>query len=341
VVRGDDAGPKRGSVWRNLAQRRSPISLRRAAEGESVRTIVIALVANIVIAAAKLIAGIVSGSTALLAEAAHSAADSVNEVFLTVGLRHDRQPADATHPFGHGRARFLWAFMAAIASFLIGGCLSIALAIAHFREPHAMSGGLAAWIVLAVAFAADGTSWLQSLRQARRQARDYGLTLWRYLVRSSDPVVRAIVVEDSAALAGLALAASGLLLSRVLHSSAPDSLASLLIGLLLAGTAFGLARPLADFLVGRSLPPPLLERLAAIFREDAAIDEVLSLRAVYIGPEEVVVAAKVRPSATLKIEQLTRAMDELDRRIRLALPLVADVFIDITAHRGEDGTPAS
>ena len=339
-MRGDDAAPKRRSVWRNLAQRRSPVSLRRAAEGESVRTIVVALAANIVIAIAKLIAGLVSRSTALQAEAAHSAADSVNEVFLAIGLRRDRQPADETHPFGHGRARFLWAFMAAIASFLIGGCLSIALAIAHFREPHSMSGGAVAWIVLAVAFAADGTSWLQSVRQARRQAREYGLTLGRYFRVASDPVVRAIVVEDSAALVGLALAATGLLLSRILHSSVPDSLASLLIGLLLAVTAFGLARPLADFLVGRSLPPPLLERLAAIFREEDVIEEVLSLRATYTGPEEVVVAAKVRPSPTLKIEQLTRAMDDLDRRIRLALPLVADVFIDVTSHRGEDGTPA-
>lgn len=156
-MRGDDRAPKRRSVWRNLAQRRSPVSLRRAAEGESVRTILVALAANIVIAIAKLIAGLVSRSTALQAEAAHSAADSVNEVFLAIGLRRDRQPADETHPFGHGRARFLWAFMAAIASFLIGGCLSIALAIAHFREPHSMSGGAVAWIVLAVAFAADGT----------------------------------------------------------------------------------------------------------------------------------------------------------------------------------------
>jgi cation diffusion facilitator family transporter len=327
-------------VHRIPPQRRSPVALRRAAEGESVRTIVIALVANIVIAIAKLIAGVLSGSTALLAEAAHSAADSVNEVFLAIGLRRDREPADATHPFGHGRARFLWAFMAAIASFLIGGCLSIALAIAHFREPHAMSSGLAGWIVLAIAFAADGTSFLQSLRQARRQAKEYQLTLWRYLRVASDPVVRAIVVEDSAALIGLALAATGLLLSRIFHSSMPDSTASLLIGLLLAGTAFGLARPLADFLVGRSLPQPLFERLAAIFREDAAIKQVLLLRAVYTGPEEVVVAAKIRPSPTLKIEQLTRAMDDLDRRIRLALPLVADVFIDVTAHRAEDGSPA-
>jgi cation diffusion facilitator family transporter len=245
-----------GFLFRNLRQRRSATALRRAAEGESTRTIVIALLANIVIGIAKLIAGLASGSTGMLAEAAHSAADSVNEVFLAVGLHRDRQPPDATHPFGHGRERFLWAFMAAIASFLIGGCLSIFMAIAELKTRHPVAGGFAAWIVLAIAFAADGVSWLQSMRQARRQAKEYGLTVWRYILRSSDPVVRAIVVEDSAALIGLCLAASGLLLTRILGTSVPDSLASLLIGLLLAVTAFGLARPLADFLVGgRSVLP--------------------------------------------------------------------------------------
>ena len=323
-------------MLRILPQRRSPIALRRAAEGESIRTIVIALLANIVIGIAKLIAGLVSGSTGMLAEAAHSAADSVNELFLAIGLRRDRQPADETHPLGHGRERFLWAFMAAIASFLIGGCVSIALAIGELKARHPVSGGPVAWIVLAISFAADGTSWLQSMRQARHQAKDYGIAVWRYILRSSDPVVRAVVVEDSAALVGLSLAAGGLLLSKILRTSVPDSLASLFIGLLLAVTAFGLARPLADFLVGRSLPAPLFERLSAIVREDSAIEQVLSLRAIYTGPEEVVVVAKVHPSPSLNIEQLTRAMDDLDRRIRLALPLVADVFIDVTAYRAED-----
>src|SRR6202521_1856223 len=311
-------------MLRHLPQRRSAKDGRRAAEGESTRTIVIALLANLVIASAKLIAGLTSGSTGMLAEAAHSAADSVNEVFLAVGLHRDRQPADATHPLGHGRERFLWAFMAAIASFLIGGCLSIALAIAALKAGHTVSGGIAGGIVLAISCAGDGTSWLQSMRQARRQAKEYGTTVWRYVLQSSDPVVRAIVVEDSAALIGLSLAASGLLLSEILGTSVPDALASLLIGLLLAVTAFGVARPLADFLVGRSLPAPLLEKLYAIVKEDAAIDQVLSLRAMYSGPEEVIVVAKVHPSSSLNSEQLTRAMDDLDRRIRLALPLVAD-----------------
>src|ERR1700730_4585002 len=149
---------------RILPQRRSATARRRAAEGESTRTLVIALLANIVIAIAKLIAGLVSRSTGMLAEAAHSAADSVNEVFLAVGMHRDRQPADATHPLGHGRERFLWAFMAAIASFLIGGCGSIALAIPHLRTSHAVEGGITVWIVLAISFLADGVSWLQGMR---------------------------------------------------------------------------------------------------------------------------------------------------------------------------------
>jgi len=322
-------------MLRTMHQRHSATALRRAAEGESSRTILIALFANVVIGIAKLIGGLVSGSTGMLAEAAHSAADSVNEIFLAVGIHRDRRPPDPTHPFGHGRERFLWGFMAAIASFLIGGCLSIAMAIAELKVRHPLSGGLTAWIVLAVAFAADGTSWLQGMRQARRQAKEYKLSVWRYFLVSSDPVVRAVLVEDSAALIGLFVAAIGLFLSQMFRTSVPDSLASLVIGLLLAVTAFGLARPFADFLVGRSVPPLLFEQLQAIVQEDEAVERILSLRAVYSGPEEVIVAAKIHPSANITIEKLARAMDDLDHKIRLALPVVADVYIDITANATE------
>jgi cation diffusion facilitator family transporter len=316
------------------ARRRSPTALRRDEESESPRTIVIALLANVVIGAAKLIAGLVSGSTAMIAEAAHSAADCVNEGFLALGLYRAKLPPDERHPFGHARERFLWAVIAAIASFLIGGCLSIGMAIRKLEAPHAMSGHLAAWIVLAVSFAAEGTSWLQAMRQARRQAKDYGITVWRYVGRASDPVVRAVLVEDSAALIGLLLAAGGLLVSDISGSTVPDSVASLLIGVLLACTAFALAHPFADFLVGRSIPIDLLGRLRAIVEKEAAIEEVLQLEAFYLAPEEALVLAKMRPAPALKIEELTRAMDELDRKIRRELPIVAEVFIDVTAGRG-------
>jgi divalent metal cation (Fe/Co/Zn/Cd) transporter len=199
-----------------------------------------------------------------------------------------------------------------------------------------MPGGLAAWIVLAISFAAEGASWLQSMRQARRQAKEYGLTVWRYIRLASDPTVRAIVFEDSAALVGLSLATCGLVLSHVLGTNVPDSLASLLIGVLLAVTAFGLARPLGDFLVGRSIPEPQLAVLHSILTEDPAIEQVVALRAMYSGPEEVIVVAKVHPAVGLRIAQLSKAMDDLDHRIRHALPYVADVFIDITSHRTEE-----
>jgi cation diffusion facilitator family transporter len=330
---GDVKSDAQGKILRATPHRRSATALRRAKEGSGIRTILIALFANIAIAIAKLIGGLVSGSTGMLAEAAHSAADSVNEIFLAIGVHRDRQPADVEHPLGHGRERFLWAFMAAIASFLIGGCLSIGLAVAKLKAPDPVPGGLTVWIILAVAFAADGASWLQSVGQARRQAKEYKLTLWRYIIRTSDPVVRAVLFEDSAALAGLCIAASGLLLSEIFKTSVPDSIASLVIGILLAVTAFGLARPFADFLVGRSLPPPELEKLHAMLKNDKAIEQILSLRAVYSGPEEVMVMAKVHPSARMSIDELAKAMDDLDQKIRNALPYVADVFIDVTATR--------
>ena len=317
--------------------RRSRAALQRIERKDSARTILIALAANVVIAIAKFVSGLISGSTALLAEAAHSLADASNEVLLGISLRRAAAPADDLHPLGHGRERFLWAFLAAIASFLIGGCFSIAIAIRQLAHGEMVKNATAAWIVLAVAFIGDGVSLVQSLRQARKEAAERGWKVWFHLYRSSDPTVRAVVVEDSAALIGLVFAAAGLLLSHHLHSGRPDAIASLLIGLLMAATAFGLGLPLADFLVGKSLPAALLEEIRRIVDADKAVEEVVSLQAVYVGPEEVIVAAKIRPSPRLSAKDLGRAMDDLDRALRKASPFVADVYIDVTSHKASDG----
>jgi cation diffusion facilitator family transporter len=317
--------------------RRSRAALQKIDSKDSARTILVALAANVAIAIAKLVAGLVSGSTALLAEAAHSLADASNEVLLGISLRRAARPADDLHPLGHGRERFLWAFLAAIASFLIGGCFSIAIAIRQLERGEMMGSATAAWIVLAVAFIGDGISFAQSLRQARNDAKERGRDVWFHLLRSSDPTVRAVVVEDSAALIGLVIAAVGLLFSRHFNSGRPDAIASLLIGLLMAATAFGLGRPLADFLVGKSLPPELVEQIRSVIAANKTIAETLSVQAVYIGPEEVIVAAKVRPSPGLTTEELSRAMDDLDHALREASPFVADVYIDVTSHHAGDG----
>lgn len=310
---------------------RSRAAVWRLRHSESVRTVIIALVANVVIAIAKLIAGLMSRSTAMLAEAAHSFADSLNEIFLAISLKRARKPPDQLHPLGHGRERFLWALMAAVASFIIGGCFSVAMAIWALMMGGETGHTLAAWIVLAVSFAADGTSWLQSVRQARRESRGRGI--FRHLQRSSDPIVRAIVVEDSAALIGVLLAAGGLVVSHITGNNKADAIASLLIGVLLAFTAFALARPLADYLVGRSLPDEQLEKIRDALTASPAVEQVLSLQAVYTGPEEVIVAAKINPSTQLSSDEIARAMDDLDRTIRDASPYVADVYLDLTSIR--------
>lgn len=321
--------------------RRSRAALERMKSQDSVRTIIIALVANVVIAVAKLITGLMSGSTALLAEAAHSFADSSNEVLLGISLRRAMKPADDRHPLGHGRERFLWAFMAAIASFLIGGCFSIGIAIHEMTHDGGTKHTLAAWIVLGVAFVADGVSWVQGVRQAIDEARERKRSVSDHILKSSDPIVRAIVVEDSAALIGLVLAAAGLFISQRTGSGLPDAIASLLIGLLMAVTAFGLARPLADFLVGRSLPQPYLDKIRSVIVHDSAVEELVSLQAVYTGPEEVIVAAKVRPAAHLSGDDLAKAMDDLDAALRRESPFVADVYIDVTKHSTHTRTSAS
>src|ERR687886_35603 len=138
----------------SLPRRRSRTALRNATRGETARTIATALALNLVVAVAKLVAGLQTGSAALLAEAGHSVADSVNEVLLGISVRRGRVPADLAHPLGHGREGFLWAFMAAIASFLIGGCLSIGLALRELVEGTSAGSVLVAWLVLVVAFAA-------------------------------------------------------------------------------------------------------------------------------------------------------------------------------------------
>ena len=318
--------------------RHSAASLRASRSHGSRRSLIVAFAANLFVAAAKLAAGLITGSAALLAESAHSLADSTNEVFLGISFRRARRPADAEHPFGYGGVRFLWAFLAAILSFLIGGCLSVGLAVNDLVHGNVIGEFLVAWIVLGIAALADGTALVQTMRQARREAALWDLPTIRFLRHTSDPTLRALAVEDSAALIGLGLAAAGLLVHELGGPASSDAIASLLIGLLLGLTAIGLARPLADLLIGRSIPPARLELARRTLEGSPAVDEVRQIYAVHVAPQEAILAAKVHPDSDLSARQLASAMDELDSRLRAELPEIGEVFIDITNHReGGDG----
>jgi cation diffusion facilitator family transporter len=293
-------------------------------------------VANLFVAAAKLAAGLITGSAALLAEAAHSVADSTNEVMLGVSFRRARRPADAEHPFGYGGLRFVWAFLAAISSFVIGGCLSVGLAINDLVHGNVIGDFLVAWVVLGIAALADGTALVQTMRQARREAAVWGQPTVRHLRQTSDPTLRALAVEDTAALIGLFLAGAGLLVHELGGPASSDAIASLLIGVLLGLTAIGLARPLADLLIGRSMRPARLELARRTLAASPAVDEIRQLYAVHVAPQEVVLAAKVHPDPDLTVDELAKAMDESDARLRAELPEIGEIFIDVTAHSSRD-----
>ena len=321
----DDRGLRRGF-------RHSAASQRVGSRRGSQVSLIVAFAANVLVAAAKLAAGLITGSAALLAEAAHSIADSTNEVLLALSFRRAQRPADQEHPLGYGGVRFLWAFLAAISSFLIGGCVSIGLAINDLVHGNVISDYYVAWIVLGVAALADGTSLVQTMRQARREARLWGQPTIRYLRHTSDPTLRALAVEDTAALVGVGLAAAGLLVHELGGPAESDAIASLLIGLLLGATAIGLARPLADLLIGRSVRPERLEVAQRTLEASPAVDEIGELYAVHVAPQEVVLAAKVHPADGMTVAQFAREMDEIDARLRAELPEIGEVFIDATSH---------
>jgi cation diffusion facilitator family transporter len=329
---GEGGAPRERRVPQ-LRPRRSAAAARAGRSRDTVQSVVVALAANVLVALAKLFAGLITGSSAMLAEAVHSTADSINEVLLLVSLRRSQRPPDLEHPFGHGRERFLWAFVAAISSFIVGGCVSVGLAINDLARGSELTQLGVAGVVLVVAALADGTSLVRTLRQARREAQSWGLSTVSYLRGTSDPTLRAIAVEDSAALVGVGLAGIGILIPALGGPHGADAIASLLIGLLLAATAVALARPLADLLIGKSISPKRLELAHSILSEAPGIDEVLTIYATQVGAEEAILAAKVHPSPGQSGEDLARLLDDLDRRLRTALPEIGEVFIDVTAHR--------
>jgi cation diffusion facilitator family transporter len=331
------SGPAEAGVRRpQRALRHSAAGLRSSRSQGTRLSLLVAFVANLIVAAAKLAAGLITGSAALLAEAAHSVADSNNEVLIAVSFRRARRPPDADHPFGYGGLRFLWAFLAAIASFLIGGCLSVGLAINDLVHGSSVDNYLIGWVVLAVAALADGSALVQTLRQARRDAALWGVSTIGYLRKTSDPTLRALAVEDSAALVGLTLAAAGLLVHELGGPESSDAIASLLIGILLGVTAVVLAKPLADLLIGQSVRPERIELARRTLDASPGVDEVLQLYAVHVAPQEVVLAAKVHPSSDLSADELAMEMDQLDANLRAELPEVGEVFIDVTQHSSRD-----
>ena len=304
-------------------------------QNESVGTVVVAGVANLAIAAAKLVAGLFSGSAAMLSEAAHSLADTITEVFLFVALQRGRKPADEEHPFGYGKESFVWAFIAALFTFVGGAGFSIYHGITQMIGGEHGGEFLWSYVVLAVSFLAEGTSFLRAHRQVSGQSRRWGITPYRFLRFTPDTAVKAVYFEDSAALIGLLLAAAGLGLTQLTGHQMWDGLASVAIGVLLFAVAGALARTNAKLLVGRAVPRPIHNRIAADLADIDIVDAVPTLLTMQLGPGDVLVAAKVDFARDASSDDIEAASDDAERRLRARFPAIRYVFLDPT--RGKAG----
>jgi cation diffusion facilitator family transporter len=305
---------------------------RKAGMGEQSatgRTVLIAGAANIFVGVVKLVAGLLVGSSAMLAEAAHSAADTLNQGFLWASLRQSARPADARHPFGYGQERYFWSLLAAFGIFIAGAGFSIfegLLALGHKGSENP----LLAYIVLAAAALAEGTSLVRVLVQYRREARDSHTEMLDQVRSSPDTTIRTTLFEDSAAMVGLALAALGLALRQVTGSPVWDGAASIAIGCLLIVTAVRLGMDSKEFLIGRAADSRELGTIREEIEKTPGVEELLDLQTMYMGPEHLIVAAKVAFSDDISADRAEDVADNIDKRLADRLPLVPHVFLDPT-----------
>ncbi|MFJ5263697.1 cation diffusion facilitator family transporter [Streptomyces sp. NPDC088387] len=300
----------------------------------------VAAAANLGIAVAKAVAGVISGSSAMLSEAAHSVADTVTELMLLVALKRGGKPADEDHPLGHGAERYIWALLAAVATFVGGAVFSFYDGIHTLVEGEELGDPLVSYIVLGVAVLLEGYSLRTGVRQARGEAARFGVRFRTYLRHTPDTAVKAVVLEDTAALAGLVLAAGGLLGGQLTGSGVWDGLASVLIGTLLLYVAWVLGRSNAELLIGRALPVPVRERIRAELLAVEHIEAVLELTTLVQGPRQALVAAKVDFRDVATAAQVEWACETAEQRLREAFPAIGRVYLDPTpgyAQRREEG----
>ncbi len=301
------------------------VEIEDAAQEASTRTVIVAVLVNLLVALAKGVAAVLTGSAAMTAEATHSVADTCNEILLWVGVRRGRQPADDQHPFGYGQARYFWSLLAAVGVFVIGGLLAIYDGVHTLMHPEPLTDVPIGVGVIVVSAVLEGISWRTARRELRAEADARHLDLGDYIATSANPTPTTVFLEDTAALIGLGLALAALILHAATGSAVPDGVASLLIGALLIIVSILLAKRSAALLIDESAPADVRERLRASVAGHSWVAEVADLVAVRIGPSQLLVIVHVVP-VECDTRTLVNAIEELRAEL-IALPVVSQVEI--------------
>jgi len=292
-----------------------------------------AIVANVVIAVAKFVAGAVSGSSAMLSEAIHSVVDTGNELLLLLGIHRSKKPADELHPFGYGKELYFWSLIVAILLFGLGGGMSIYEGISHLRHPVVIRNPTWNYVVLAIVLVAEGTSWTIAMKKFLERKKQ-GQGLWRALRASKNPAIFVVLAEDSAALAGIAVAFLGVLLGHRLQNPYLDGLASMVIGSLLTTVAGFLVYESRDLLVGESADEEVVQSIYKVAEADPAVVGVSRPLTMHFGPEQVLLNLDIEFRPNLSASEVTAAVDRLEKRIRAKRPNVKRIFIEAQSLKG-------
>jgi cation diffusion facilitator family transporter len=294
------------------------------------RVVVAALAVNLTIAAFKFVAAAMSRSSAMLAEACHSAADSANQVFLLIGLRRSTRAPDRAHPFGYGLETYFWAFIVALCIFSVGGFFSVhegVEKILHRHDPgNAIKDATWAYAVLGVSILLESYSLSVAMREFRHIRAGRGVR--RTLRETRDPTVLTVLFEDVAALFGLVVALGGVVLSRVTGNVVWDGAASIVVGVALVAVAWVLGRDTMSLLIGESVTEADEQRIRDVVLGHRDVVELIHLRTMHMGPEEVIAAIKVRFLGNLDTHTLERSINEIEAALRRTLPRLRRIYIE-------------
>jgi cation diffusion facilitator family transporter len=301
-------------------------------EGGSRKVIYAAIVANLGIAAAKFVVAAITGSAAMMAEGIHSAVDTGNEFLLLIGERNSARAPDQRHPFGYGKELYFWALIVALSVFSLGGGFSIYHGIQALRHPEPLEDPMWNYAVLGVSALFEGYSWNVS-RKELNKVRKPGASLWQAVHASKDASVFTVFIEDSAALIGLAIAALGIFLGHLFNNPYFDPAASVLIGLLLVGAAFTLARETGGLLVGEGIGPDATRRVRQILEDDPAILNVGELLSMQLGPDEALLTAAVQFNRGMRIDQVEAAIERLEGAVAAVYPQIRHIYFESGALR--------
>jgi cation diffusion facilitator family transporter len=291
----------------------------------SKKTVYAALAGNVLVTITKFVAAAVTGSSSMLSEGVHSLVDSGNELLLLYGYRRSARGPDPTHPLGYGRELYFWSFMVALMLFAVGAGASIYEGIMHIRAPEPIAHAEVNYIVLALSLVFEGVSWSTALRlfRARKGSRSY----WRAVRESKDPPAFMVLLEDTAAIIGIAIAALGIFSADRLNMPELDGLASILIGVVLAVTALLVARESKELLIGEQANVRISNSIVELARSEPGVEKASGAFIVHLAPDQILAALNLEFDDDLRTTDIERSVVAIERRIRDKHPEVVALFV--------------